>query len=194
MSMVAGIYDQSHAHEDQGSFSIYKSGWLAVTSNIYSRSGINQGVDQQNIVRFELNGTPIRQNNTTTTKTVADSADTLLVTANLTSAYSSNASRVSNWVRTLSYQRSTHKMTVRDQCTLGTGVRPVWQLHVPVRPVVGPDGTITAGALRIKPLVPVAPTVNVVDMQASSSEYSGGFRLELRAASGCEFNVELQAL
>jgi hypothetical protein len=34
----------------------------------------------------------------------------------------------------------------------------------------------------------------VVDMHASSSEYSTGFRIELRAASACEFIVELQAL
>lgn len=194
LSMVAGVYDQSHAHQDQGSFSFYKREWLAVTSNIYSRSGINQGVELQNIVRFESNGAVIGQNNSVVTRTVADSADTLQVTANLTPAYSRNAQLVSNLSRTLTYQRSLHKLQVRDQCTVAQGVVPVWQLHVPVRPTVEADGTILAGRLRIKSVLPAAPAVTVVDMRALSSEYNAGFRLELRGAGACEFNVELQAL
>ncbi|UUZ56286.1 hypothetical protein LP419_14310 [Massilia sp. H-1] len=106
LSLVAGVYDQSHAHQDQGSFSFYKNGWLAVTSNIYSHSGINQDVDLQNIVRFEANGSVIGQNNTVLAKTVSDSAGTLQVTANLSSAYSSHAQQVSAWTRTLTYQRA----------------------------------------------------------------------------------------
>jgi hypothetical protein len=194
LSLVAGVYDQSHAHQDQGSFSFYKAGWLAVTSNIYSHSGINQDVDLQNIVRFEANGNVIAQNNTVLQKTVGDSADTLQVTANLSSAYSSHAQQVSNWTRTLTYQRSLHKLVVRDQCSVAQGVQPVWQLHVPVRPILETGGTILAGKLRIKPTVPAAPAVKVVDMHALSGEYGSGFRIELRGTSGCEFNVELQAL
>ncbi|HEU4777116.1 MAG TPA: hypothetical protein VFS95_09845, partial [Telluria sp.] len=194
LSLVAGVYDQSHAHQDQGSFSFYKGTWLSVTSNIYSHSGINQGVDMQNIVRFEANGAAIEQNNTVLTKTVSDTADTLQVTANLAPAYSSHAQQVSAWTRSLSYQRSLHKLQVHDQCSVAQGVQPVWQLHVPVRPTLEAGGTILAGKLRIKPILPSAPTVKVVDMHALSSEFNGGFRIELRAASGCEFNVELQAL
>jgi hypothetical protein len=55
------------------------------------------------------------------------------------------------------------------------------------------DGSIQAGNLRIRPIVPSAPAINVVDMAAASGEYSGGYRLELSAAGGCEFVVELQA-
>jgi hypothetical protein len=194
MSLVAGVYDQSHAHQDQGSFSFYKGEWLAVTSNVHSHSGINQGVDVHNIVRFESNGAVIGQNNTVVGKTVSDSAGTLLVTANLTPAYSRHAQQVTSWTRSLTYQRSLHKLQVRDQCSVAQGVQPVWQLHVPVRPILQSDGSILAGRLRIRPTLPAAPAVNVVDMHASSSEYGAGFRIELRAAGGCEFIVELQAL
>lgn len=194
MSLVAGVYDQSHAHQDQGSFSFYKNGWLAVTSNVYSRSGINQGVALQNILRFEANGAVIGQNNTALTKTIDDSAGVLQITANLSPAYSRNAQQVANWTRTLTYQRSVHTLRVRDQCTVAQGVQAVWQLHVPVRPTQELDGTILAGSLRIKPVQPAAPTVTIVDMHALSSEFSTGYRLELRAASGCEFIVELQAM
>lgn len=194
VSLVAGVYDQSHAHQDQGSFSFYKGEWLALTSNVHSRSGINQDVGTQNIVRFDAGGAPVPQNTTVLSKTVADNGDVLQVTANLSPAYSRNAQQVSGWTRTLSYQRSQHKLAVRDTCSVAQGVQPVWQLHVPVKPVLEAGGTIVAGRLRIKPLVPAAPAVSVVDMRTVSSDYNGGYRIELRAASGCEFNVELQAL
>src|SRR5215216_4527206 len=109
---------------------------FAVTANIYSHSGINQGVDLQNIVRFESSGSVIGQNNTVLSKTVSDSAGTLQVAANLSSAYSSHAQQVSHWTRTLTYQRTLHKLLVRDQCSVAAGVQPVWQLHVPVRPTL----------------------------------------------------------
>lgn len=194
MSLVAGVYDQSHAHQDQGSFSFYKGEWLAITSNVHSRSGINQGVDVQNIVRFDANGAPVRQNTTLLSKTVADSADTLQVTADLAPAYSRSAHLVSGWTRSLTYQRSLHKLVVHDTCTVAQGVQPVWQLHVPARPDVQADGSILAGRLRVRPLAPAAPAVTVVDMRTVSTDYTAGYRLELRAASGCEFKVELQAL
>lgn len=194
ISLVAGVYDQSHAHEDQGSFSFYRNGWLAISSNVYSHSGINQGVDQQNIVRFESNGQAIGQNVTTVGKTVSDSAGTLTVAMNLTPAYSSHAQQVSSWTRTLAYQRAAHRLQIHDRCSVAQGVQPVWQLHVPVRPTVEANGSIVAGHLRITPTLPAAPTVKVVDMHALSGEYSGGFRIELGAVGGCEFMVELQAI
>ncbi|MEO5625358.1 MAG: hypothetical protein ABIQ70_05065 [Dokdonella sp.] len=43
MRFAAGPYLQSHAHQDQGSFTLYQDTWLAVTENILTRSGIQQG-------------------------------------------------------------------------------------------------------------------------------------------------------
>jgi hypothetical protein len=193
LSFVAGVYDQSHAHQDQGAFTLYRNGWLAVTPNIYSRSGINQGVAQQNVVRFDADGAAIRQNHSASTKAISESGDTLTIAANLTPAYASNAQLVSSWTRDLVYRRSTHTLQVHDRCAVASGVRPVWQLQLASRPLVQGDGSIQAGNLRIRPIVPSAPAINVVDMAAASGEYSGGYRLELSAAGGCEFVVELQA-
>lgn len=39
-AFLAGIYDQSHAAQAQGSFTLYKGGFLSATNNIYSHSGI----------------------------------------------------------------------------------------------------------------------------------------------------------
>lgn len=194
MSLVAGVYDQSHAHQDQGSFSFFKDSWLAVTSNVFSHSGINQGVDLHNIVRFDVHGAALGQNHVVLAKTVADSGDALTVSANLTPAYARHGPQVANWVRTLTYLRSSHTLQVRDQCSVAPGVQAVWQLHVPARPVVQADGGILAGQLHIRPILPATPEIGIVDMQALSGEYSGGFRIELRSANTCGFQVDLQAL
>ena len=34
LAIVAGPYNESHAHQDQGSFTLFSGDWLAVTANI----------------------------------------------------------------------------------------------------------------------------------------------------------------
>ena len=189
-----GYYDQSHAHQDQGGFSFFKSRWLTVTSNVYSNSGINQGTDVENVLRFDAGSAPVPQNNSVSTKTVTDSGDTVQINADLSPAYSDSSNSVSQWIRQFTYQRSVHKLTVHDVCTVGSGVTPVWQLHLPASPVRQADGTYLAGTLRIGLVQPGAPTVNVVDMRSTSADFTGGYRMELRGpANQCEFIVNLTA-
>ena len=194
MHTNAGYYDQSHAHQDQGSFSFFKGRWLTVTSNTLSNSGINQGVDVHNVIRFEAGGVPIPQNESVSTKTVQDSADVLQISENLTPAYSRNASRVSSWVREITYTRSSHDLRIHDVCSIAAGVTAVFQLHTPVQPVRQSNGSYLAGTLLIMPVQPASPTVTVVSMHDVTTEFSGGYRLELRgSASNCEFVVSLTA-
>ncbi len=194
MHTNAGYYDQSHAHEDQGSFSFFKGRWLTLTSNTLSNSGINQGVDVHNVIRFEAGSTTIPQNESVSTKTVTDAADVLQISENLTPAYSRNASSVSSWVREFTYTRSSHNLRIHDVCSKAAGVTAVFQLHTPVQPVRQSDGSYLAGTLRITPLMPASPTVTIVSMSNVSSDFSDGYRLELRGpASSCEFNVSLTA-
>ena len=194
IATIAGIYDQSHAHQDQGSFTFYKGTWLAVTPNIFSHGGINQSTDVHNIVRFQNGASIIPQNNSTSTKTVTDVNGTVQVDMNLSPAYSSHVSSVSSYTRSLTYERATHSLTVHDVCTVGAGVTPVWQLHTAAQPVVQANGTIVAGNLRVTPIAPAAPNVVIRSMSSiDAAEYSGGYRIELTAASGCEFMVLLQA-
>jgi hypothetical protein len=190
----AGFYDQSHAHQDQGAFSFFKGTWLTVTSNIYSNSGINQGVDVGNVIRFMSGGNTIGQNESISGKTFTDSGGLLLISENLTPAYSRNAGLVSSWLRDFTYNRAQHSLRVQDRCTVAGGVTPVWQLHVPVLPVIQQDGTYLAGTLRIAPIAPAAPTVTIVNMHALSSEFDSGYRLELTAPPGvCDFTIVLTA-
>src|SRR5439155_12306741 len=97
LAVVAGPYDQSHAHQDQGSFTFFKRDWLAVTSNIWSHSGIQQGVDAHNVIRFVRNGSTIPQNTSNTVRssmTYTSSGGVVSVHSDLTNAYSQNHSAV----------------------------------------------------------------------------------------------------
>ncbi|MEP7311012.1 MAG: putative Ig domain-containing protein [Pseudomonadota bacterium] len=194
MHTNAGYYDQSHAHQDQGSFSFYKNGWLSITSNVYSNSGINQDVDVHNVIRFMSGGNAIGQTESVSSKTVTDNGGVVQISETLTPAYANSGGRVSSWLRELTYERATHRLSVHDYCTVSSGTTPVWQLHVPVQPVLQSDGSYLAGSLRITPVTPATPTVNIVNMHTLSSDFSSGYRLELTGPVGsCEFSVDLRA-
>jgi hypothetical protein len=189
LAFVAGPYDQSHAHQDQGSFTFFKRDWLAVTSNIWSHSGINQDVDAHNVIRFVRNGTIIPQNPSTTVQSsmsYTNSAGVVNVSADLTNAYSNHRSSILSWTRNLEF--SGNVLRVHDSCSVAADVQPIFQLHVPVLPVLQADGSIQAGGLRIVPLQPV----NVTLVSMTGSEYTMGYRIEFAVSSGCTFDVELQ--
>src|SRR5690606_2920733 len=48
VAIVAGPYEESHAHQDQGGFTLFADDWLAATENIWSHSGIQQGTEVHN--------------------------------------------------------------------------------------------------------------------------------------------------
>ena len=60
--MMAGPYNQSHAHRDQGSFLLNAGGtWLFDDANRRSSSGIELDEEMHNLVRFSNGGTTVRQ-------------------------------------------------------------------------------------------------------------------------------------
>src|SRR5690606_40702182 len=61
MSFAAGIFDESHAAQEQGGFSLFSGNWLSWTANMYSNSHIVQGTPAYNVVRFERGGQVIPQ-------------------------------------------------------------------------------------------------------------------------------------
>lgn len=187
---VAGIFDQSHASQDQGTFSFYKNGWLSITSNYWSNSGINQDVGTHNGLRFMNGTTALGQTfNTKSTLSYSTVGGLLTVAEDLTPAYSGSG-KVQSWKRTFNYQND--QLNIHDTCQVSAGIVPVFQVHTPVLPVVQPDGTtIKAGGLTITSTLPVVS--KIVSMSSVNSDFKSGYRVELTAQSGCEFNVTLQA-
>lgn len=218
---IAGIYDQSHAHQDQGSFQFYKNDWLSVTSNTLSISGIEQTSDVHNIIRFEdANGNLIPQNNATSVMTYDDKQTTLNISQDLTPVYSNNKTKVKSWKRDMIYDRTKHSVYIHDLCSIDTSIKPVFQIHVPTLPTINANviktnnltitQNATAGTLIGTPKIIDMRTVlslqytddaacakdNPVPAKGNCQKmlpaYSSGYRIEL-TASTCEFKVLLQA-
>lgn len=191
VAIVAGKYDQSHAHQDQGSFTFFRDDWLAVTANIWSHSGINQDVNVHNVVRFErADGSTIPQSASDTvqsTMTTANNSGMVTVAADLSNAYWRNRDAVQSWTRNFEFVDSTLRVT--DVCRVAAGVRPVFQLQVPSLPVLLANGSVRAGRLLVLPREGAAITWAAMP----APEFSQGYRIELRPASGCSFSVELRA-
>jgi len=191
LSFVAGPYLESHAHQDQGSFSLFKEDWLAVTENIFTHSGIRQDTSVHNVVRFVDDGQDISQKrgSVSTLVIIPGVGPELEIKADLSAAYDP-AGPVKSWKRNLSFEAG--GLLVHDTFETAPGVEAVWQVNTPVAPVLGPDGTAIAGNLRITPIRPADGKLSVVDWNViDAKEYKSGFKLELRG--GCtEFLVRLE--
>jgi hypothetical protein len=190
MSFVAGRFDQSHAHQDQGAFTLFARDFLTVTENIWTHSGIQQGTAVHNVLRFVNGSTTIAQvRDTTSTMSVTPGAGGVLdVAANLTPAYGGNAA-IGAWTRNLHF--ADRSLRVTDQFAVGAGVQAVFQVNLPVAPVIS-GRNATAGALAIEVLEPANATLTALDWRTiDASEYLAGWKLEVHG-SGNRFDVVLR--
>jgi len=190
LAFAAGPYNQSHAHQDQGSFTLYgQRGFLAVTENIWSHSGIQQGTEVHNVVRFVHNGETLRQRlNTVSSMSVTTLADgTLRADANLTPAYGSG-SPVQGWTRRLDYRD--REVEIVDLFQVATGVEAIFQINLPVVPQI--NGRLArAGALSIDVVEPLDAVLTAVDWTTvGDPDFLRGWKLEVRG-SGNGFRVRL---
>ena len=192
LSFSAGSYDQSHAHQDQGSFTLFSGNWLAVTENIWSRSGIQGGTEVHNVVRFVRNNANIRQRegtrSTMTVHQLGPSPGEVHVSGNLTAAYTAGAG-VTAWTRRLDFTGS--KLVVSDQFAVLSGTRAIFQLNTPAQPVVN-GREATAGSLKVRVIEPTNATLSVVNWRNVDTDFNSGWKLEIEgAASNTGFIVEL---
>lgn len=180
LNFSAGPYVQSHAHQDQGAFTLFEDDWLAVTENIWTHSGIQQGTDTNNVVRFEKSGVIVPQREgTTSTMTVTPGAGGAVhAVANLTPAYNGSAA-LTSWQRTIDF--GGHKLTVSDAFALGSGTTATFQVNTPVQPVIS-GKTARAGPMLIRVLAPANATLSALDWttQSDANEtYYSGWRLDV---------------
>jgi len=191
LQFAAGPYEESHAHQDQGSFTLFQRDWLAVTENIWTHSGIQQGTDTNNVLRFEKAGAVIdQQTGTTSTMSVTPGANgSVHAVANLTPAYAGNAA-VPSWQRTIDFANRT--LTVSDAFALGAGTAAIFQLNTPVQPVIN-GKTAIAGDLKIRVLAPANATLSALDWSTlDANEFNSGWRLDVRGGT-TGYVVELSA-
>ena len=184
LNFSAGPYEQSHAHQDQGSFTLFENDWLAVTENIWTHSGIQQGTDTHNVLRFEHNGSIVPQRTgTESTMTVTPgNGGAVHAVANLTPAYDGD-SAVGSWQRTIDF--GARKLTVSDAFTLGANTQAIFQVNTPAQPMIN-GLTATAGALKIRVIAPANATLSALDWTTRSDgdeTYNSGWRLDVSGSS-----------
>lgn len=195
-SFKAGILDQSHQHQDQGSFTLFARDFLAVTENVFTHSGIEQGGEVHNTLRFVTGSESARQcYGTTSTMSVSEGGNGALVaTANLAPAYDGSCNTYygipapSAWTRELRFAKRVLRVT--DNFSVPNGTNAVFQLNTPVQPVVT-GRNARAGNLVVRVLAPADATLSVLDWRTvDTTEYLDGWKLEVRG-SGNQFAVEL---
>ena len=189
MAFVAGRYDQSHAHQDQGAFTLNDHGWLAVTEIVWTHSGIQQGPEVHNVLRFVQAGATLpQQQDSTSTMIVTPGANgALAVDADLTPAYGVGAP-IQNWRRQLAF--ANRAVLVTDDFAVSPGVSAIWQVNVPTAPViVGPSARV--GNLLIEVLQPADAVLNVLDWSSiDPDEFRSGYKIEVQG-SGNRYVVRL---
>jgi len=192
LAFAAGPYVESHAHQDQGSFTLFQNDWLAVTENIWSHSGVQQGTDIANVVRFNKSDGSIipQRSNTTSTLSITSTGagGSLEATANLTPAYGSN-SNVASWTRDIDF--ANRSLTVHDRFSLTNGATGTFQINVPVQPTVN-GNVVTAGGLTVKVLAPANPTITLVNWKQVDSDYGSGWRIDV-GGGATEYVVQMSA-
>lgn len=193
IGMIAGRYDESHAAQDQGSFTIFHKDFLAVTENIFSRSGIHQETNAQNVVRFEKAGAVLPQlrsnpSRSTTMVVTPSSNGAITAEANLSTFY--NTADGVQWSRKLAFANKSVEIT--DTLALGATTTAIWQVNTPVAPVKVTDNSYRAGNMLITVLSPANPQISVVDWKAVSTEYTNGYKLEVRGGT-TEYRVLMAA-
>lgn len=185
LTFVAGTYNESHAHQDQGSFDLANNGWLAVTNNIYSSDGLQWTTDYNNMLRFVQNGSIIPQVEGTqsamTVNSFSATTGDVNVTGNITPAYKGNTA-INTWIRNIAFSSAARMVTVTDNYSVAPGVQAIFQLNTPVQPTVS-GNSITAGQLRVKVVTPANPIINVVSL-------AGHYRIDISGAAGT-FVVQL---
>lgn len=202
LAFVAGPYNESHAHQEQGGFTLFANDWLAVSENIWSHSGIQQGTETNNVVRFERSNADEAQcmaprgdrivhqceQPAAATMSVSEAEDgSVQVDADLTPVYAGNRA-VKSWRRNLVF--GGRKLLVTDRFSLGSGTLAYFQVNVPVEPRVQGNEAV-AGRLRIRVIEPAAASLSVHDWRkVDANEFRKGWRVDV-GGSDSGYVVEL---
>jgi hypothetical protein len=186
----AGPYVQSHAHQDQGSFTLYRNGWLTVTENIFSHSGIQQGTEVHNVLRFERNGSivPQREGTESTMTVTPGTGGDVQAVADLTPAYG-GSDAIDSWTRSIDF--SAGMLTVHDVYATASDTSATFQIDVPVEPTISGNAA-SAGDLRVDVISPANATLSAIDWTTVDGDFNSGWRIDIGGGTG-EYIVVLRS-
>jgi hypothetical protein len=190
---LAGTYDQPHAHQAQGSFTLFRNDYLAVTPNIYSTSGVKRDVIGQNVLRFNLADTsviPQTFGEATMSSTINGVNGDVNAQSILTAVMDDPT--VENWKRDVFFLDGV--LNVKDTFATNSGTTATFQVCVnaPSLPSIS-NGVIVAGDLEIIVFDPYSPTLDMVEMEFVDADYESGYRVDISGGDGI-YDVELRSV
>jgi len=179
-NFICGPYTESHAHQDQGSFVIYRGTWLAFDANILSSSGIEQDEENHNLVKIVQGGNTIQQREGApqcNMLALADNTNFTYASADVTPIYNGDAAVSKSQREFLFIRPST--FVVFDRVASAAGTSKVWMLNLPGAPTIASDKiSYVSGSNRldVNRLAPTGLTAtygsNRVEIADSSSGQS----------------------
>ncbi|MBL9020212.1 MAG: hypothetical protein JNL83_38860 [Myxococcales bacterium] len=185
LSLIAGPYTQSHAHQDQGSLMLYKDGWLAYDAVIDSRSGLRQEVGAHGTLRItSAGGEELAQETGTAARVVAlhRGAGYLHVAADLAPVYGGAVPKLEREVVYL----EPNLVVVFDRARTPVGGEQIWSLATPVSPTLAAARSEIRGGGHVLTVERVSPeaSASVHSFASGDDDFLGGFRLDETAAGG----------
>lgn len=175
-NFICGPYTESHAHQDRGSFVLFKGNWLAYDANLDSKSGLEQEQRYHNAVRFETSaGAAIGQafNASCTMAALADSANWTYALADITPMYKSGITKSER--EFVFIKPATFVVYDRAQAS-DANTRRIFTMNFPAPPAIsGNVLSLAAGANRIdlRRILPAAGTpVTTLWKVANSKDYA----------------------
>ncbi len=187
-SFICGPYTESHAHRDQGSFVLFKGTWLATDSNVYSHSGIEQDEEMHNLVRFEANGTTVKQAYGTSCvmSALADNRNYAYASARMTPSYRNNAA-VTKSEREFLFVKPDAVIVFDRAVASQAGVKRIWTLNLSTPPTLSGDTlTLVDGSSRldVHRLAPAGLKAEVRAWPEMRKGMRGGVRVDVGDANG----------
>jgi hypothetical protein len=184
MSFKAGPYSESHAHQDQGSFMIYKGGWLGYDGVVDSTSGLTQEPEAHSLIRFVSGGATVSMQEPTESMMVALARGNgwLYAAGDLTPAFDGNAA-VTRWQREIVFIEP-DVFVIYDRADSASGAQQVWQLVSPAAFTVnGASASVmgTGHRLTAQRILPASATGTSSGLQG---DFRGGFRYDETSAGG----------
>ncbi len=185
VNLLGGPYTESHAHQDQGSFMIYKDEWLAYDVNIESTSGLAQEPEAHNLIRFVKGSATIPQRIGTSRVLAVHRGNGWVHAAVDTKPVYADAS-VQKSERELVFLHP-DCVIVYDRATTAAGTSQVWQLNSPQASVYDTGTQVEtidqpSHDLHLRRVIaPAGATRSVV---AAGSGFTGGNRLQITAPAG----------
>lgn len=191
LNLIAGPLTQSHAHQDQGSLMLYKSGWLAGDAVLWSKGGVRQSgslvglPDAHSLVRIE----GAQQRDSATAGRVLalhQGPGYLFAAVDTTGAYAGVVAMVRRQVLWL----MPDLVVVQDRVI--SSAAQTWQLVVPSAPAISGQ-VATVGRLKVTRLQPATGTWTTFDFR-SNADFTGGFRLDQVQPAGDRTYVTVLAI